>query len=80
MRTVAKIHTLGNETSEDTILPMEVLEERMLATCEKRPLSAVAKLLYFERFNIVLTLLCVLPIVTLAQAVGTDQNPPAPLV
>ena len=79
MRTVAKIHTLGNETSEDTILPMEVLEERMLATCEKRPLSAVAKLLYFKRFNIVLTLLCVLPIVTLAQAVGTDQNPPAPL-
>jgi len=59
---------------------MEVLEERMLATCEKRPLSAVAKLLYFKRFTIVLTLLCVLPIVTLAQAVGTDQNPPAPLV
>ncbi len=51
----------------------------MLATCEKRPLSAVAKLLYFKRFTIVLTLLCVLPIVTLAQAVGTDQNPPAPL-
>ncbi len=51
----------------------------MLATCEKRPLSATAKLLYLKRLTIVLTLVCVLPIVTLAQTVGTDQNPPAPL-
>ena len=51
MRTVGKIHTLGNETNGDTILPMEVLEERMLATCEKRPLSATAiiAILLFRR-------------------------------
>jgi len=73
MRTVAKIHTLGNETNVNTILPMEVLEERMLAACEKRPLSA-AKLLYFKRLTIVPTLLSVLPIVTLAQTVGTDHS------
>ena len=79
MPTVAKIHTFGNENNGDTILPLEVLEERMLATCEKRPLSATAKLLYLKRLTIVLTLVCVLPIVTLAQTVGTDQNPPAPL-
>src|SRR6266576_2740940 len=79
MPTVAKIHTFGNENNGDTILPVEVLEERMLATCEKRPLSATAKLLYLKRLTIVLTLVCVLPIVTLAQTVGTDQNPPAPL-
>src|SRR2546429_5483581 len=79
MRTVAKIHTLGNETNGDTILPMEVLEERMLATCEKRRLSATAKLFYVKRLTIVLTLVWVLPIVTLAQTVGTNQNPPTPL-
>src|SRR5437016_6331871 len=75
----AKIHTLGNETNGDTILPMEVLEERMLATCEKRRLSATAKLFYVKRLTIVLTLVWVLPIVTLAQTVGTNQNPPTPL-
>jgi pimeloyl-ACP methyl ester carboxylesterase len=32
-----------------------------------------------KRLNMVLALLCVLPIVTLAQKVGTDQNPPPPL-
>ncbi len=47
----------------------------MLATCEKQPLSATAKL-YFERFTVVLTVLCVLPIATLAQTVGTVPPPP----
>src|SRR5437016_14372490 len=79
MRTVAKIHTLGNETNGDTILPMEVLEERMLATCEKRRLSATAKLFYVKRVTIVLTLVWVLPLVTLAQTVGTDQYLPTPV-
>jgi len=51
----------------------------MLATCEKRPLSATAKLLYFKRLTIVPTLLCVLPIATLAQTVGSNQNAPPPL-
>jgi pimeloyl-ACP methyl ester carboxylesterase len=51
----------------------------MPATCEKRPLSATANMVYHERLAIVLAMLCMLPIATLAQKVGTDQNPPPPL-
>src|SRR5216117_2310709 len=79
MRTVAKIHTLGNETSGDTILPMKVREECMLGTCEKQPLSATSKMVHCKHLTIVLALLCVPPIVTLAQNADTAQNPPAPL-
>ena len=79
MRTVAKIHTLGNETSGDTILPMKVREECMLATCEKQPLSATSKMVHCKHLTIVLALLCVPPIGTLAQKADTAQNPPAPL-
>ena len=50
----------------------------MLATCERRLMSATARLLYFTR-PIVPILLCVLPIATLAQTGGFDQSPPPPL-
>ncbi len=36
-------------------------------------------MVYCKRLNIVLALLCVLPILTLAQTAGTAQNAPAPL-
>src|SRR5437667_8030590 len=64
MRTVAKIHTLGNETSGNTILPMKVREECMLATCEKQPLSATSKMVHCKHLTIVLALLYVPPIGT----------------
>jgi pimeloyl-ACP methyl ester carboxylesterase len=52
----------------------------MLTTREKRRLTATAKLLYFKRVTtIVLTLLCVLPIATQAQTVGSDQSSPPPI-
>src|SRR5436309_2156283 len=79
MRTVAKIHTLGNETSGDTILPMKVREECMLGICEKQPLRATSKMVHCKHLTIVLALLCVPPIGTLAQKADTAQNPPAPL-
>ncbi len=53
--------------------------EGMLATCERRPLSATAKLFYFKRLTVVCTLLCVLSIATPAQTRGLDQSPPPPL-
>src|SRR6266478_4806655 len=34
---------------------------------------------YFERFRVLLIILCVLPIATVAQTSGTNQNPPPPL-
>src|SRR5271170_959070 len=58
---------------------MEVREECMLATCENQPLSATSNMVYRKRLTIVLALLCVLPIATPAQKVGTGQNPPPPL-
>ena len=51
----------------------------MLATCEKQPLSATSKMVHCKHLTIVLALLCVPPIVTLAQNADTAQNPPAPL-
>jgi pimeloyl-ACP methyl ester carboxylesterase len=51
----------------------------MLATCGKRPLSAMPNMVYCKRLTIVLALLCLLPIATLSQTVGTDKKPPAPL-
>jgi pimeloyl-ACP methyl ester carboxylesterase len=45
---------------------MEIQEECLLATCEKR-------------LPIALALLCVLPIATRSQTVAADQNPPPPL-
>jgi pimeloyl-ACP methyl ester carboxylesterase len=70
---------LGNDTLGDTILPMEVREECMLATREKRLFSATSNVVYGKRLAIALALLCALPIAPLAQRVGTDRNPPAPL-
>lgn len=51
----------------------------MLATCEKRPSSSTSNMVWCKRPTIVLVLFCILPIATLAQAVGVDPNPPAPL-
>jgi pimeloyl-ACP methyl ester carboxylesterase len=34
---------------------------------------------YFERFRVLVVLFCALPVVTLAQATGANQNPPPPL-
>jgi pimeloyl-ACP methyl ester carboxylesterase len=51
----------------------------MLATCEKRPSDAAPNVIYCKRLGIVFALLCLLPILTLAQTVGTGQNPPPPL-
>ena len=51
----------------------------MLGTCEKQPLSATSKMVHCKHLTIVLALLCVPPIVTLAQNADTAQNPPAPL-
>ena len=71
---------MGNETAQDTILPMEVREGGIMqATYRKRPLRAASNRPHRNRLNMVLALLCVLPIVTLAQKVGTGQNPPPPL-
>ena len=38
-----------------------------------------ANMNYFERFRVLLIILCVLPIATVAQTSGTNQNPPPPL-
>jgi len=51
----------------------------MQTTHGKRPLRAASKRVHRKRVNMVLALLCVLPMVTLAQKVSTDQNPPPPL-
>jgi hypothetical protein len=51
----------------------------MLTTCEKRPSSATSNVICLKCLTIVLALLCVFPIVTVTQAVGTDQNSPRPL-
>jgi hypothetical protein len=45
----------------------------------KRLLRGASNRVQRRRLNMVLALLCVLPMVTLAQKVGTDQNPPPPL-
>src|SRR5580692_8228549 len=58
---------------------MEVREECMLATCEKRPLSEASNMACCRCLTILLALLCGLPIATPAQKAGTDQNPPTPL-
>src|SRR6266852_2077184 len=58
---------------------MEIREECMLATCEKRPMSATSNVVHCKRLTIALALLCVLPIATLSQTVGMDQNSPPPL-
>src|SRR5713226_5008785 len=34
---------------------------------------------YFQRFRVLIMLFCALPVVTLAQATGANQNPPPPL-
>src|SRR6266404_7683249 len=34
---------------------------------------------YFERFRVLIMLFCALPVVTLAQVTGANQNPPPPL-
>jgi pimeloyl-ACP methyl ester carboxylesterase len=71
---------MGNETSKDTILPVEVREGCIMkATYGKRPLRTASNRLDRKRLHMVLALLCLLPIITLAQKVGTDQNPPPPL-
>jgi|SRR5271155_3715115 pimeloyl-ACP methyl ester carboxylesterase len=71
---------MGNETAQDTILPMEVREGCIMqANYRKRPLRAASNKPHRNRLNMVLALLCVLPSVTLAQKVGTGQNPPPPL-
>jgi hypothetical protein len=49
----------------------------MRDTCEKGLMKATAKSLYYNTFA--RALLCVLPVVILAQKAGADQNPPAPL-
>jgi len=51
----------------------------MLATCEKRPMTAMSNMAYYRRLTIVLALFCALPIATLAQTADTPQNPPPPL-
>jgi len=51
----------------------------MLATCEKRSLSATSNLGYCKRLISVLALLCVLPIGTLAQKPDKAQSAPPPL-
>jgi pimeloyl-ACP methyl ester carboxylesterase len=58
---------------------MELREECMLTTCEKRPSSATSNVIYLKCLTIILALLCVFPIVALTQTVGTDQNSPPPL-
>ena len=58
---------------------MEIREKCMLATCEKRPMGATSNLVHCKRLTIALALLCALPIASLSQTVGTDQNPPPPL-
>lgn len=50
----------------------------MLGSCETLPPAAAKLPLDSKRMTIVLTLLCVLPIATLAQTVGSDQSPPPP--
>jgi len=65
--------------SGDTLLPMEVRRDAMLDSCAKRPMNATAKWMCCKRNTFALALLCVLPVVTLAQRAGADQNPPAPL-
>ena len=51
----------------------------MKATYGKRPLRTASNRLDPKRLQMVLALVCLLPIVSLAQKVGTDQNPPTPL-
>jgi pimeloyl-ACP methyl ester carboxylesterase len=46
---------------------------------EATPMNATAKLMYCKCSTFALALLCVLPVVTLAQNAGVSQNPPAPL-
>jgi pimeloyl-ACP methyl ester carboxylesterase len=58
---------------------MKYGRECMLANCEKRPSDAASNMIYCKRLRIVFALLCLLPILTLAQTVGTGQNPPPPL-
>jgi pimeloyl-ACP methyl ester carboxylesterase len=51
----------------------------MLATCEQRPLSATPNMFYCKCLTSVFAILCLLPITSQAQTVGTAQSPPAPL-
>jgi hypothetical protein len=53
----------------------------MLESCEKPLVNATAKLRCCEcyTFTFALALLCILPVVALAQKAGAGQNPPAPL-
>jgi pimeloyl-ACP methyl ester carboxylesterase len=51
----------------------------MITTCEKQLLGATSNMIYCKRLAIVITLLCALPIGTLAQKGDAAQNPPAPL-
>lgn len=58
---------------------MDVREECMLATCEKRPLSATSSMVCCCCLTVFLALLCVLPIATLAQKSVPDPKAPPPL-
>jgi len=51
----------------------------MPVTCEKRPVNATLNMGYCKRLTAVLALLCIIPIVALAQTVAKEQNPPPPL-
>jgi pimeloyl-ACP methyl ester carboxylesterase len=60
---------------------VEVQEKAMLESCEKPLVNATAKLRFCKCyvFTFALALLCVLPVMALAQKAGAGQNPPAPL-
>jgi pimeloyl-ACP methyl ester carboxylesterase len=58
---------------------VEVQEKAMPESCAKPLVNATAKLRCCECYTFALALLCVLPVVALAQKTGADQNPPAPL-
>jgi pimeloyl-ACP methyl ester carboxylesterase len=51
----------------------------MLATCEKRPLSAKPNMFYCRPLAFALAILCFLPISTLGQTATTVQNSHAPI-
>jgi pimeloyl-ACP methyl ester carboxylesterase len=58
---------------------MEVGEEWMLTTCEKRPLSTTSNRIYCKSFAFAFIVVCLLPIASFAQTPGTIEKPPPPL-
>src|SRR5690242_20490427 len=54
LRIAAKSISTSTKQVGDTILPMEVQKECMVATYEKQPLSATSNMVYCKRLTIVL--------------------------